>query len=145
MTHNKLPGASSVDQHRFIWQKGGAALYKTLLGSYLEPAHWDVRFIRFDGSVKDRAEEYFVSLSEIQMIFAQHTLPEERQGKQLSESDARIIAHNALHELYNREPETFKEISAVSAKQPDRLDWNFTFADTQNFPLRLDRLVFLLP
>ena len=62
-------------------------------------------------------------------------MPEERQGKQLSESDARIIAHAALHDIYNREPETFKEISAISAKQPDRLDWNFTFADTQNFPL----------
>ena len=78
MTTHKLPGASSVDQHRFIWQKGGPALYKTLLGSYLEPAHWDVRFIRFNGSVKDRSEEYFTSIGDSAIFRMQHTLPEER-------------------------------------------------------------------
>lgn len=134
LTH-QLPGASSTDQHRFIWQKGGQALYNALLGTYLQPPHWAIRFMRFDGSVKDRAEEYFVSLADSTILRIQHTLPEELHGKQLSENEARMVAQQALRDIYQREPETFKEISALSSKQPERLDWNFTFADNKNFPI----------
>jgi hypothetical protein len=126
-----LPGVASVDQHRFVYQKGGKDLYKAMLGSYLLPAHWCVRFITFNGSVSDRAEEYFVTLADSGVLCLDHTLPEDRKGTQLEESEARQLAHKALRELYNRKHETLTEISAVSGKRPDRLDWTFTFADPQ--------------
>jgi hypothetical protein len=131
VSKHTLPGVAAVDQHRFVWQKGGKELYKALLGSYLQPAHWCVRFITFNGSVSDRAEEYFVTLADTGILSLDHTLPEERKGAQLTEQEARLIAHKALQELYNRLPETLKEISAVSSKRPNRLDWTFTFADPQ--------------
>ena len=125
------PGVSSIDQHRFIWQKGGESLYKSLLGTYLQPAHWRIRFLKFNGSVSERAEGYLVALTDTKISCINHILPEDRKGAQLTEAESRIIAHKALRELYNREPETYMEISAVSEKHPDRIDWDFTFADLQ--------------
>lgn len=126
-----LPGAIALDQHRFVYQNGGKELYKAMLGSYLQPAHWCTRLVTFNGSISDRAEEYFISQADSGILCVDHTLPEDRKGAQLTETEARVIAHKTLHDLYNREPETVQEISAVSSKRPDRLDWTFIFADPQ--------------
>lgn len=126
-----------VDQHRFIWQKGGKQLYHTLLNSYLDPAHWIVRFIRFSGSLEDRAEEFVVVIAPNgQVLRLAHKIPESRAGKHLSEEEARILAHKAIKELYDIDPAILKEISAQSSKQPNRLDWIFTFSDTQAYHLQ---------
>ncbi len=124
------------DEDRFIWQKGAARVYRSLIGSYLMPPVWRIRFARFDGDVAERAEEYDVLVRSKDKIFSiEHRLPEDRSGASLDESAARIIAGNTLREKFNLNPDELVEISAEPAKLKARTDWDFTFADKKNYPL----------
>jgi len=124
-------------QHRFIWQEGGKDTYQKLLGTYLMPPYWVIRFAQFEGDIIERAEEYQLSLQEQSIIFRTlHILPETRPGTQFTEEQARIIAHNALTKQFNLDPATLEEISAVAEQQPARKDWVFTFADHTIYPLK---------
>lgn len=118
------------DQHRFIWQKEGKSIYHQLLANYLTPAQWSVRFIRLNGSIEDRAEEYALRVAPngaIPRVY--HKLPQDRRGSMLSEEQARIIAIDALQKYFNLSADNVREISAISEKHPHRIDWLFTFAD----------------
>lgn len=128
--------------HRFVWQEGGPEAYSELLGSYLLPARWVVRYARFEGDVADRAEEYQIVVSaEGQFSRFRHILPEARAGADLSEDEARALARAAVSEgfgLVVSEAEGtagVREISAESAKHPERRDWTFTYEDPDNYPL----------
>ena len=127
--------ANVSERHRFIWRTN-KSLYKPLLSeTYLPPAQWQIRYAQFQGDIVDRAEEYniFVNPSgNIERIA--HQLPESRAGQTLSESQARKIAHNVLKTDYQLEPEKLDEISAVSEKLPERLDWMFTFRNQTAYP-----------
>lgn len=123
-------------QHHFIWQKEGKNLYQQLLGSYLNPPHWFIRFVKFEGPITERAEEYrFLIAKDGEIVRSLHVLPEEREGKQLTEQEARIIAHKTLHSYFNLDPSQLTEISAVENKRPQRKDWSFTFADKNTYQL----------
>ena len=127
---------SETLQHRFIWQEGDKALYKKLLGTYLQPPHWTIRFVRFDGSVSERAEEYqFLLDSNAKLLRHYHKLPETMPGKQLSEDEARTFVHEELQK-HHLKLEDLKEISAVANKLPDRKDWTFTFAHQKDYSLQ---------
>ncbi len=45
------------DQHLYVWQEAGKTTYHHLIGNYLMPAVWVVRFVKFEGSTCERAEE----------------------------------------------------------------------------------------
>ena len=122
---------------RFIWQEGKKENYDALMGTYLSPPHWEVRFVQFEGDVAERAEEYQVLISkEDEVSRFRHKLPEARSGASLTEEKARQIAHSVLREKYQLEPSKLKEISAVPYKLPERKDWQLTFEDTLNYPLQ---------
>ena len=115
-------------QNRFVWQKGGSDVYKKLLGVYVTPSSWFVRFARFQGDVVERAEEYQVFIDGSGRVFrTNHNLPEARPGPNLSEDEARKIALGALEQWSG-----LKEISAEASKKPARTDWTFTFKDTHD-------------
>jgi len=136
ITHHQLPETSSLNQHKFIWQEGGKNLYRQLLGSYLEQPHWNIRYLRFNGSVQERSEEYFVSIDNTQISRMKHVLPEDLQGQELNEQDARAVAQKALLDIYGINAENCTEISAISSKKPHRLDWQFIFAEKNQPPLK---------
>src|SRR5207244_10063670 len=46
------------EQNRFVRQKAGRSVYERLLGTYLTPPHWFVRFARFQRAVAERREEF---------------------------------------------------------------------------------------
>ncbi len=117
-------------QDRFVWQTAGEKTYRALMGSYLAPPHWQVRFVRFEGDVAQRAEEYqvFVAGNEGAFRFS-HVLPEDRSGKRITEDEARGLAYQALTETYRIDPAKLKEISAVPSNLRARTDWTFTFGD----------------
>ncbi|MCP4656149.1 MAG: CPBP family intramembrane metalloprotease, partial [bacterium] len=118
------------DGHRFIWQEGGRELYRDLLGRYLEPPRWRVRFARFTGDVAERAEEYRVWISPRgEVVRFEHWLPEHRAGASLSEEEARSLAHAELAETFALGADELVEVAAVPAQQPARRDWRFTFRD----------------
>src|SRR5205814_5187050 len=52
--------AETDEDDRFVWQKRGREGYATLVGTFIVPPRWFVRFVRFEGDVADRAEEYQV-------------------------------------------------------------------------------------
>jgi hypothetical protein len=123
-------------QDRFVWQKAGSQEYARLMGSYLTPPHWRVRFARFQGDVAERAEEYQVSIDGGGRIFrVSHELPEARPGKNLTVDEARTIAQSALTTNFQLPIENVKEISAEANKRPARGDWGFVFSDTRNYGL----------
>jgi hypothetical protein len=117
-------------QDRFVWQTAGKEKYQGLMAGYLEEPHWTVRFVRFEGDVAERAEEYQVFISDQRGVFRfTHKLPEARPGKTMSEGDARVLAHSALKDLFRLEASAVKEVSAVPSKLKARTDWLFTFSD----------------
>jgi len=123
-------------QHRFIWQKGGKENYQKLLGTYLMPPYWIVRFAQFDGDIIERAEEYRLLSQTANTIFRTlHMLPQKRPGAQLTKEQARIIAQDAVKKQFNLDPTALEEISATAQQQPARKDWTFIFADHLHYPL----------
>jgi hypothetical protein len=123
-------------QHRFVWQRAGRERYAALLGTYLFPPHWAIRFARFEGDVVERAEEYHASVDGAGKVFrVSHDLPEARPGKSLTVDEARMIARSALTANFDLPLEKVKEVSAVAAKRPARGDWTFVFADTRDYGL----------
>jgi hypothetical protein len=119
------------EMNRFVWQTAGREIYEKLLGIYVTPPVWFVRFARFQGDVVARAEEYQVYVDGSGRILrVNHDLPEATPGKNLTEDEARAIALQVLPG-----PSHFKEISADAEKRPARTDWTFTFKDTRDYGL----------
>ena len=124
------------EQNRFVWQKAGPDAYKRLVGSYLTPPHWFVRFARFQGDVAERAEEFQVFIDGSGRVFrVNHDLPEARPGKSLNQEEARKIATDTLQVRMATHASSLQEISAEAGKRPARTDWTFVFKDTQNYGL----------
>ena len=119
-------------QHRFIWHEEQSR-YHELLGRYLNPPRWYIRFVRWHGTPSERAEEYGFSFIEQGKPYrTYHALPETAPGKTLPEHEARLIAHQAIKESFNLDPAEIQEISAEATKHPHRRDWTFIFAPTQS-------------
>ncbi len=115
---------------RFVWQTADRSLYPQLMGQYLAPPHWQVRFVRFTGDVAERAEEYQLAISEDKGVYRfRHLLPEDRPGKNLGEPEARELARQELKAAFGLDPAALKEVSSVPSKLKDRTDWVFTFSD----------------
>jgi hypothetical protein len=124
------------EQNRFVWETAGRAIYEKLLGVYVTPSFWLVRFARFQGDVAERAEEYHVFIDGSGRDFrVNHDLPEARPGKNLSQDEARMIAVTALDKRLGPQKPPLQEISAEASKKPARTDWTFVFKDTQSYGL----------
>ncbi len=122
---------------RFIWQTADEKSYTALMGTYIWPPYWRVRYVQFEGDVAERAEEYQLFISHDNKVFRfRHQLPEARGGASLTEVEARQIADSVLREKYAWDPQQLKEISASPSKLPNRTDWIFTFSDTINYKLK---------
>jgi len=129
-------GSHLVSQHTFVWQEGKKDIYEQFLGSYLEPAHWTIRYAQFTGDIVQRAEEYKLMFFSSNLFRFHHQLPESATGNALTQQQARPLAHKALHDFYNLDYLNLIEISAQEIKHPHRTDWLFIFADTKNYPLK---------
>lgn len=128
-------------QHRFIWQQGKAPLYQKLIGTYLKAPYWRIRFAQFEGSSTDRAQEVAIDVNNQAKVFRfVHHLPEALAGNELTEQEARILAHTELKSKFDLDPQELKELSAVATKRPARMDWTFTFANEKASPLTQGQL-----
>jgi hypothetical protein len=132
-------------QHKFIWQHD-KNLYTKLLGTYLNAPQWIIRFVKFTGTQQEKTEEYFAFINNninnnisnnidknidknigISRIY--HKIPEDKPGENLTEKQARVIAHTHLTQALKLDPKNLKEITAKSEKLKDRLNWKFVFLD----------------
>jgi hypothetical protein len=122
----------------FVWRALGREMYRRLLGHDLMPPHWRVRVASFTGDVAERAEEWNADVAaDGSILRVRHRLPQGRPGASLDGSAARPLAQGEIRRHFGLDPALLKEVSAVSTKLPARLDWVFTYADTQ--PPRLAR------
>ncbi len=116
-------------QHHFVWQLD-KQLYRNLMGTYLKPAQWIVRFVTFDGDITKRSEEYQVVVAQNGTVTRfVHKLPSTTRGAQLNKIEARKKAYAQLKQQFDLKPETVQEVSAVAIKKPNRMDWLFSFSD----------------
>jgi hypothetical protein len=114
----------------FVWRESGEETYRALLGSFLDPPLWRIRFVKFGGDLVERAEEHQVFIlgsGEIQRV--RHELPESRAGKALGETEAKAIAIRALKDRYGAVLSRLKEVSSNQYQLPARRDWLFVWSD----------------
>jgi len=117
-------------QNRFIWQTAGKEVYTFLMGDYINTPGFTVRFAKFDGDLNKRAEEYTVDLNNRGLpLRINHTLPENQEGLELNETEAKDLALNTILKYYNLSENVLELISAEPSKKPERLDWEFVFKD----------------
>ncbi|NQV17533.1 MAG: CPBP family intramembrane metalloprotease [Armatimonadetes bacterium] len=123
--------------HRFIWQEGGKEVFEKFIGKYIVAASWKIRFLRFEGDVAERAEEYNIFIREDGKAYRfWHQLPEDQKGVSLEKEEAQEISYQVLKEIYEIDPLKLKELSAIPEKLPERRDWKFTYSDTINYTLQ---------
>ena len=131
----RVMGAPGVED-RFVWQAGGSAAYESLVGTYVAPPMWMVRYVSFEGDVVERAEEYRVWVGpEGDVSRFTHDLPESRPGDGLSEVVGRRLAMSTIDDLYGLAPDALREVSAEPERHPDRVDWTFVFTDGSFYPV----------
>jgi len=121
--------------HEFAWRQGSPEDYGSLVGPFLDPPHWRVRFVRFQADPEERAEEFLVRLLPSgDLLEARHELPEARPGAELEEEDARRLALSAVDSRLNVASTAVREISAEETVRPSRTDWTFTFSALEGYP-----------
>lgn len=136
--------ANGGDGEEFIWQSAGSSAWQALRGHYIPPVVWQVRYVHFDGDVAQRAEEWVVNIEDgvdgqgggAHVRGSSHRLPESQPAPALSEQQARTRVQQALHQRFGAVADGWREISAQEVKQPQRKDWQFTFADDAASPLK---------
>jgi Type II CAAX prenyl endopeptidase Rce1-like len=117
--------------HKFVWREGGHDAYAHLIGNWLAPPLWEVRYARFEGGdVVDRSEEWHVTVAADGTVRqVRHQLPERQPGAKLSRDEARIIARKEISQRFGLDPEALREVSVKDDPQPARNDWKFTYSD----------------
>ncbi len=134
-----LPRVQGVQgpSHRFVWQEGGEAAYATLLGEgHLRGPSWLVRFVRFSGTVSERAEEFRIVVGPDGEIHRrQHRVPEDRPGAHLDEEEARTRVMGEVERVFGLDAEELTEVAADASREPDRVDWTFTFSRPDIHPM----------
>jgi len=110
-------------EEKFVWRTETPAFFEFLTGKYLTPPAWIVRFVRFNGSLDQRAEEYQVTLIGKGDVFElRHELPESTAGENLTHREAQKIAKSST-------TAEAQEKSSKLLKRPARTDWEFIFSD----------------
>jgi hypothetical protein len=129
--------AQPSEEDTFVWRRGGAKSYQVLLGSYLPPPHWVVRFARFQGDVAQRAEEYQVAIAgdSGRAYRIRHQLPEAAPGATLTEDQARGLALTTIERDFGVTEKDVSEISAEAKKLPARGDWSVEYKDNRDYGL----------
>ncbi len=120
----------------FIWQEGGPEVYWQLLGSFLAPPDWYVRYANFEGDVVARAEEYDLWVEGDGTVRrVRHRLPDDRPGATLDEAQARTMAENVLRSKFGLDPAALKEVAVEPTQHPKRKDWRLVYSDPSAYPL----------
>ncbi len=116
---------------KFVWREAGRDTYSRLIGTWLAPPLWEVRYARFDvGDVADRAEEWHVTVDGAGKVRqVRHSLPEARPGAKLSQEDARKLAQQEIRRRFDLDSAAMREVSAEQQDRPARVDWQFTYTD----------------
>lgn len=118
----------------FIWKEAGEEVYQDLLGDFLGNPYWKIRFVKTEGEVEDRAEEFSALISiDKKVLQATHKIPEAWEGLSLSKDSAQLLVDGALIRKFSIARPSLKEVSVTPKKLEKRTDWEFIYADTVNY------------
>lgn len=123
-------GESPSNPHRYVFEEAGPDEYRALMGHYLPPPHWLVRFVDFGAAPEERVEEhrvYFGGNGELVRIA--HLLPEGREGASPNRDQARILALDEVERRFGLTEDGLIEVGAEETERPARRDWTFTFVN----------------
>ena len=127
----RLPSdnGGAAQWHSFVWREAGRDAYEKLIGNWLAPPLWEVRYARFDhGDVADRAEEWRVTVAgDGNVRQVRHQLPEREPGAHLSRDQARALAQREIRRRFGLDPNALTETSADEEQRPARADWQFAY------------------
>jgi hypothetical protein len=117
--------------HKFVWREGGRDTYARLMGNWLAPPLWEVRYAKFEGgNVVDRSEEWHITIAADGSVRqVRHQLPEGRPGAKLSREQARDLAQREIVRHFGLDPAALREVSVKDDPEPARNDWRFTYSD----------------
>src|SRR6266550_9209795 len=123
--------AAAWPWNKFVWREAGQETYRKLIGDWLAPPLWEVRYARFTGAdVADRAEEWRITIQgNGQLRQVGHRLPERHAGARLAEEEARALARRTIAERFALDPAALHEVEVKQDPRPARIDWRFTYAD----------------
>ena len=120
----------------FVWREGGPGKYSELVGEYLAPPQWMVRYVTFEGDIADRAEEYRLYYDGEGNPFRYvHRLPENAVGAVIEEDEARKLADETVTDLYGLSPDGLGFVSSEPIKRDNRRDWRFVYSDSAHYNL----------
>ena len=117
----------------YIWTNEGPEYYSVILGAYIDNNLWNIRYVKFDGDVNDKSEEYNVVINHdgsLNQIV--HKFPENASGDRISEQMARNIAKEYIENRYSLSAEQIEEVSISPSNLTNRDDWFLTFKDLFN-------------
>lgn len=119
---------------KFVWQTYGKDEYQKLIGSYIIPPSFIIKYLKFSGPVELRAEQFIVVVSGDGKVLAmQHTLPEFVSGADISCQHAQKIAYDHVKKFYGIDKKDLEMIAQSSIKHESRRDWHIEFQDKLYF------------
>ncbi len=123
--------ASDADASQvFVWREAGPVRYRALVGEWLAPPVWQVRFATFEGDVAERAEEWHATVDGSGKVRTlRHVLPEGRAGARLSRDEALAIASRHIAAALGLEYATLAFVAGEDKARPARTDWSFVWRD----------------
>ena len=124
-------GGGDSAGHDYVLEQGEEGAFDRLFGSYLSDPQWVVRYADWDAEPEERIEEFLVYVSgDGQLRRIAHTLPEARDGADLSEDSARVLALAATRTVMEEgAADRLEEVGVEETARPARTDWEFTFRD----------------
>ena len=140
-------------QHLYVWQLDGQQkkpvaspayheTYKRLMGTYLIPPQWNIRFARFSGDLTARAEEYQMLINGNGKVTRfKHMLPQTTAMPASNEQAARAQATEFIQRQYELAPQDIKEITAQSQTLPNRTDRYFIYSQPSVLPNDAARII----
>ena len=123
-----LKSGSIGIEDRFVWNKEGRDFYDKLMGRYLDNYIWNIRYVKFEGNIDEKTEEYSVFInSDGTLNQIRHKYPENAVGERVNEKSARKISQEYIYDKFLLSNNNLDKISATPSNLTNRDDWAFIY------------------
>jgi len=115
---------------RFVWENGNKQVFRELFGSVLSTNYYIVTYKTFKGDVVTRSETIDIKVGrEGEILGWLHNVPEPRPGVTLEESEAKLIAENAIEAYFGKDIDELEVVKVTPEKRKARTDWSIIYRD----------------
>ena len=127
--HVRIEGGISRGS-RFAWENSDRKLYRELYSSVLASNYYIVTYKTFKGDVVTRSETIDIKVGRDGAILGWlHNVPEPRPGAALEESEAKMIAENAIETYFGKDIDELEVAKVTPEKRKARTDWSIIYRD----------------